>query len=160
MNGQIVYHISEEAGPGTPVGNLAKELNLNVRDFDRRGFCIVTKAYSRYFDLNRKTSILSVKEILNREELCEHSTHCSIALEAVAKSWLNIYRFEVNVLDINDNSSVFRQTEWMLNISELAPPGERFAFLSAYDADVESNSVKSYKLSQNEHFLLDVHSRK
>lgn len=78
MNGQIVYHISEEAGPGTPVGNLAKELNLNVHDFDRRGFCIVTKAYSRYFDLNRKTSILSVKEILNREELCEHSTHCSI----------------------------------------------------------------------------------
>ncbi|XP_017341196.1 protocadherin alpha-5 isoform X8 [Ictalurus punctatus] len=158
VNGQIVYHISEEATPGTPVGNLAKELNLNVQDLESRGFHIVTEAYSRYFDLNRKTGILSVKEILNREELCEHNTHCSIALEAVAKSPLNIYRFEVNVLDINDNSPVFRQTEWTLNISELASPGERFALPSAYDADVGSNSVKSYKLSQNEHFSLDVHS--
>ncbi|XP_053498378.1 protocadherin alpha-5 isoform X7 [Ictalurus furcatus] len=158
VNGQIVYHISEEATPGTPVGNLAKELNLNVQDLESRGFHIVTEAYSRYFDLNRKTGILSVKEILNREELCEHNTHCSIALEAVAKSPLNIYRFEVNVLDINDNSPVFRQTEWTLNITELASPGERFALPSAYDADVGSNSVKSYKLSQNEHFSLDVHS--
>ncbi|KAM9497101.1 protocadherin alpha-2-like isoform 3-T3 [Clarias gariepinus] len=158
VNGQIVFHISEEAAPGTPVGNLAKELNLNVQDLVSRGFHIATEAYSRYFDLNRKTGILSVKEILNREELCEHNTLCSIALEAVVKSPVNIYRFEVNVLDINDNSPVFRQTEWMLNISELSSSGERFALPSAYDADVGSNSVKNYKLSQNEHFSLDVHS--
>ncbi|XP_058263970.1 protocadherin alpha-8-like isoform X4 [Hemibagrus wyckioides] len=158
VNGQIVYQIAEESTPGTAVGNLAKDFNLNVQDLESRGFHIVSENYGRYFDLNRKTGIISVKEILDREELCERNIHCSIALEAVAKSPLNIYRFEVNVLDINDNSPVFRQTEWMLNISELAAPGERFALPSAYDADVGSNSVKSYKLSQNEHFSLDVHS--
>ncbi|KAI5626828.1 hypothetical protein C0J50_13326 [Silurus asotus] len=158
VNGQVVYHIAEEASPGTIIGNLAKELNLNVHDLESRGFHIVTEAYSRYFDLNRKTGVLSVKETVNREELCERSTVCSIALEAVAQSPLNIYRFEVNVLDINDNSPIFRQTEWTLNISELASQGERFALPSAYDADVGSNSINNYKLSPNEHFSLDVHS--
>ncbi|XP_052010945.1 protocadherin alpha-3-like isoform X5 [Xyrauchen texanus] len=71
---------------------------------------------------------------------------------------LNIYRFEVNVLDINDNAPVFQTVLTHLNISESAFPGERFPLSSAFDADVGSNSVKSYKLSQNEHFSLDVQS--
>ncbi|XP_035377353.1 protocadherin alpha-8-like [Electrophorus electricus] len=158
VDGQIVYSISEEASPGTTVGNLAKDLQLNVQDLETRGFHIVTEAYKRYFDLNLKTGIVSVKERLNREKLCEFNTKCSIALEAVGKSPFNIYRFEVNVLDINDNSPVFRQSETILNISESAFSGERFALPIAYDADVGSNSVKSYKLSSNEHFSLDVHS--
>ncbi|KAL0176506.1 hypothetical protein M9458_028836, partial [Cirrhinus mrigala] len=45
-----------------------------------------------------------------------------------------------------------------LNIAESAFPGERFTLPSAFDADVGSNSVKSYKLSPNEHFSLDVQS--
>lgn len=49
VNGQILYHISEEAAPSTPVRNLATDLNLKVQDLGNRGFHIVTKAYSRYF---------------------------------------------------------------------------------------------------------------
>nr|XP_055033313.1 protocadherin alpha-3-like isoform X22 [Misgurnus anguillicaudatus] len=71
---------------------------------------------------------------------------------------LNIYRFEVNVLDINDNAPSFRTSITNLNITESAIPGERFPLPSAFDADVGSNSVKSYKLSPNEHFSLDVQS--
>ncbi|XP_062855055.1 protocadherin gamma-A6-like [Trichomycterus rosablanca] len=154
----VAYSIFEEAPPGSPVGNLAKELNLNVQDLESRELQIATGAYSRYFDINLKTGVLNVKERLNREDVCAYSLQCSMALEAVVKSPLNIYRFEVNVLDINDNSPVFRQTEWVLNISESAFPGERFTLPTAYDADVGSNSVKNYKLSPNEHFSLDVHS--
>uniref|UniRef100_A0A4W4FVX6 Cadherin domain-containing protein n=1 Tax=Electrophorus electricus TaxID=8005 RepID=A0A4W4FVX6_ELEEL len=157
VDGQIVYSISEEASPGTTVGNLAKDLQLNVQDLETRGFHIVTEAYKRYFDLNLKTGIVSVKERLNREKLCEFNTKCSIALEAVGKSPFNIYRFEVNVLDINDNSPVFRQSETILNISESAFSGERF-LPRASDPDVGSNSVRSYKLSPNEHFSLDAQS--
>ncbi|XP_066515270.1 protocadherin alpha-13-like, partial [Hoplias malabaricus] len=158
VDGQTVFSVSEEANPGTTVGNVAKEFNLNIQDLETRVFQIVTEAYKRYFDVNLKTGGLHVKERLDREALCEHSTKCSLALEAVVNSPLNIYRFEVNVLDINDNPPVFKQSETTFNISESAFPGERFALPSAYDADVGSNSVKSYKLSPNEHFSLDVQS--
>uniref|UniRef100_A0A8C1UYB8 Protocadherin alpha subfamily C, 2 n=1 Tax=Cyprinus carpio TaxID=7962 RepID=A0A8C1UYB8_CYPCA len=157
-DGQIVYSITEEANPGTTVGNLAKDFNLNLQDIERRGFQIVSETSRRYFDLNLKTGVLHVKERIDREELCEQNVKCSLPLEAIVNSPLNIYRFEVNVLDINDNPPLFRTSKTILNITELAFPGEQFALPSAFDADVGSNSVKSYKLSPNEHFSLDVQS--
>ncbi|XP_052471560.1 protocadherin alpha-3 isoform X20 [Carassius gibelio] len=81
---------------------------------------------------------------------------CSLPLEAMISSPLNIYRFEINVFDINDNAPAFQTSITNLNVSESAIPGERFPLPSAFDADVGSNSVKSYKLSSNEHFSLDV----
>ncbi|XP_051774557.1 protocadherin alpha-3-like isoform X33 [Ctenopharyngodon idella] len=71
---------------------------------------------------------------------------------------LNIYRFEINVVDINDNAPAFQTSVVNLNITESAIPGERFPLQNAFDADVGSNSLKSYKLSPNEHFSLDVQS--
>ncbi|KAL6474017.1 hypothetical protein MHYP_G00175780 [Metynnis hypsauchen] len=158
VNGQVVYSVSEESNPGTTVGNLAKDLNLNVQDLELRGFQIVSGPNTKYFDVNVKTGTLLLKERIDREEICGSSSKCSLELEAIATSPLNMYRFEVNVLDINDNAPEFRLPRLSLNISEAAVPGERFALPSAYDADVGSNSVKSYKLSPNEHFSLDVQS--
>ncbi|XP_048840097.1 protocadherin alpha-3-like, partial [Brienomyrus brachyistius] len=45
-----------------------------------------------------------------------------------------------------------------LNVSEFANPGDKFSILTAEDPDMGSNSVKTYKLSPNEHFGLDVQS--
>ncbi|XP_028815627.1 protocadherin alpha-8-like isoform X4 [Denticeps clupeoides] len=67
-----------------------------------------------------------------------------------------MYRFEINILDENDNAPIFPSSHIVFNVSELAFPGERFSLPTADDADVGSNSVKSYKLSPNEHFSLDV----
>nr|XP_029517696.1 protocadherin alpha-8-like isoform X4 [Oncorhynchus nerka] len=152
---QIVYSISEESNPGTVVGHFAKDLHLNVQDLEYRGFEI-SGLNKRYFDVNTKTGILSVRERIDRDELCTRSTKCSLTLEAIVNSPLNLYRLEVNVLDINDNSPSFRSPKTYLNVSESAFPGERFPLDSAYDADIGANSVKSYKLSPNEHFSLDV----
>ncbi len=71
---------------------------------------------------------------------------------------MNIYRFEVNILDVNDNAPTFRSSKLYLNISEQTYPGQRFTLPSAFDLDVGVNSIKSYKLSPNEHFSLDVQS--
>ncbi|KAI4896769.1 hypothetical protein NFI96_025285 [Prochilodus magdalenae] len=155
---KIVYSVSEESNPGTTVGHLAKDLNLSVQDLDQRGFRIVSGHNGRYFDLNVKTGILLLKERLDREDICGRSLKCSLELEAIVNSPSNMYRFEVNVLDINDNTPEFRLPMLSLNVSEAAVAGERFALPSAYDDDVGSNSVKSYKLSPNEHFSLDVQS--
>uniref|UniRef100_A0A8B9GPH8 Protocadherin 2 alpha c n=1 Tax=Astyanax mexicanus TaxID=7994 RepID=A0A8B9GPH8_ASTMX len=158
VNGQTVYSVAEESNLGITVGNLAKDLNINVQDLEHRGFQLVSGPNTRYFDVNVKTGVLLLKERIDREEICGRNTRCSLELEAIVKSPLNMYRFEVNVLDVNDNGPKFRMPSLSLNISEATLPGERFALPSAYDADVGHNSVKSYKLSPNEHFSLDVQS--
>ncbi|XP_047015703.1 protocadherin alpha-3 isoform X10 [Ictalurus punctatus] len=157
-NGQITYSVMEESSPGTTVGNIAKDLNLNGQDLEHRGFQIISGPNARYFDLNVKTGVLHVKERIDREELCGRSTKCTFELEAVINSPLNMYRFEVNVLDANDHAPTFRSSKTELNISESASLGDRFTLQRAFDADVGSNSIKNYKLSQNEHFAIDVHS--
>ncbi|XP_030621287.1 protocadherin alpha-2-like [Chanos chanos] len=156
--GQIVYSVVEETNPGTIVGNLAKDFNLLVQGLEVRGFQIVPGPNKRYFDLNAKTGILHVRERIDRDELCEQSVKCSLPLEAVVNSPLNIYRFEVNVQDINDNAPTFYTSTKEISIPEYALTGDRFALPSAHDADVGSNSVKSYKLSANDYFSLDVQS--
>uniref|UniRef100_A0A672SBP0 Protocadherin alpha-3-like n=1 Tax=Sinocyclocheilus grahami TaxID=75366 RepID=A0A672SBP0_SINGR len=152
----VVYSVSEEANPGTTVGNLVKDFNLNIQDLEVRGFHIVPGPNKRYFDFNTKTGNLHVRERIDREEICEQHIKCSLPLEAMISSPLNIYRFEIRVFDINDNAPAFRTSITNLNVSESAIPGERFPLQSAFDADVSSNSLKSYKLSPNEHFSLDV----
>ncbi|XP_044220417.1 protocadherin alpha-3-like [Thunnus albacares] len=152
---QIAYSVTEESSPGTTVGNLAKDLHLDVQELESRGFQI-SGPNTRYFEVNVKTGILLVKDRIDREELCSRSVKCSLEVEAIVNSPLNLYRFEVNILDINDNAPSFRIPGIVLNVSESAFPGERFTLPKAFDADVGSYSVKSYKLSQNEHFTLDV----
>ncbi|XP_067313940.1 protocadherin alpha-3-like [Pseudorasbora parva] len=154
--GQFVYSVSEEANPGTTVGNLVKDFNLNIQDLEVRGFHLVSGTNKRYFDVNTRTGILHVRERIDREEICEQNIKCSLPLEAMVSSPLNIYRFEINVVDINDNAPAFRTSVIHLNITESAIPGERFPLQRAFDSDVGVNSVKSYKLSPNEHFSLDV----
>ncbi|XP_053334233.1 protocadherin alpha-8-like isoform X5 [Clarias gariepinus] len=156
--GQIVYSLSEEVKAGTVIGNVSKDLNVNIKDFERRGLQLVSAENKRYFDLNMKTGVLQVKDRIDREALCEQRTKCSLALEIIVHSPLNIYRFEVNVLDINDNQPTFRSPVMNLNIAESAFPGERFPLPNAFDADIGSNSVKTYKLNQNDYFSLDVQS--
>nr|XP_019933842.1 PREDICTED: protocadherin alpha-5-like [Paralichthys olivaceus] len=152
---QVVYSVTEESSPGTTVGHLAKDLHLDVQELEGRGFQI-SGPNTRYFEVNVKTGILLVKDRIDREELCSRNVKCSLEVEAIVNSPLNLYRFEVKILDINDNAPSFRIPGIVLNVSESAFPGERFTLPNAFDADVGSYSVKGYKLSQNEHFTLDV----
>ncbi|XP_034453475.1 protocadherin alpha-5-like isoform X8 [Hippoglossus hippoglossus] len=152
---QVVYSVTEESSSGTTVGHLAKDLHLDVQELESRGFQI-SGPNTRYFEVNVKTGILLVKDRIDREELCSRNVKCSLEVEAIVNSPLNLYRFEVKILDINDNAPSFRIPGIILNVSESAFPGERFTLPNAFDADVGSYSVKGYKLSQNEHFTLDV----
>ncbi|KAM8910617.1 protocadherin alpha-8-like isoform 23-T23 [Spinachia spinachia] len=152
---EVVYSVPEESSPGTAVGNLAKDLHLNVHDLETRGFQI-SGPNTKYFEANIKTGILLVKDRIDREEICSRNVKCSLEVEAIVNSPLNLHRFEVKIVDINDNVPSFRIPGIALNVSESAFPGERFALPKALDADVGSYAVKSYKLSPNEHFSLDV----
>ncbi|XP_070693383.1 protocadherin alpha-5-like [Pempheris klunzingeri] len=155
---QISYSISEEVNKGTVVGNIAKDLTLNAQDLENRDLQIVSGYKKRYFDVNLRTGNIFVDERIDREELCPNTVKCSLKLQAVLNNPMSAHRIEVNVLDVNDNSPVFIEQSHLFNISESLSPGERYLLPIAVDADTGSNTVKTYKLSQNEYFSLDVQS--
>ncbi|XP_066506576.1 protocadherin alpha-2-like [Hoplias malabaricus] len=151
---QVVYSVSEEVREGTVVGNVAKDLHLTPQDLEARRFEVVSG--QEYFGVSLKTGALFVSGRIDREALCSKAQKCSMRVEAMAQNPLVLYRIEVNVVDINDNAPLFTTGRHILNITELSAVGERFTLPAAEDPDTGSNAVKSYKLSPNDHFALEV----
>uniref|UniRef100_A0A8C7Q0H6 Cadherin domain-containing protein n=1 Tax=Oncorhynchus mykiss TaxID=8022 RepID=A0A8C7Q0H6_ONCMY len=155
---QIKYSISEELKEGTVVGNIAKDLGIELSTLTERGFRIVSGSTEPLFQVNQNDGILYVNRKIDREEVCERSSVCLINLKTVLENPLEIHYVAVEVLDVNDHSPSFPDKEKRLEISESnVLPGVKFPILSAYDADVGKNGINTYKLSSNEHFSLAVH---
>ncbi|XP_054454100.1 protocadherin alpha-3-like [Anoplopoma fimbria] len=153
---QISYSISEEVDKGTAVGNLAKDLNLNVQQLHSTGLQIASGYKKQYFDINHESGVLFVSERIDREELCPNTVKCSLNIEAVLSNPRSLHRIEVLITDINDNAPSFLDGITTIDMSESSYVGERHPLPIADDADVGANSVKTYKLNPNDHFSLDI----
>ncbi|XP_049330768.1 protocadherin alpha-8-like [Astyanax mexicanus] len=156
---QIRYSVLEEQRNGTVVGNIAKDLGINQRTLKERGFRIVSTTGETLFRVNRNDGVLHVNGKIDREEVCERSSSCLINLKIALENPLEIHYVTVEIVDINDHPPIFSEKEKRLEISENAIAGVRFQLQGARDADSGVNSVQIYKLSQNEHFRIEVRDR-
>ncbi|XP_067851869.1 protocadherin-10-like [Heptranchias perlo] len=159
VSGQIRYSIPEELDHGTFVGNIAEDLRLNVWELSARNFRLVSDDRKQYMKVNLENGILFVDERIDREKICRQSSTCSLSFQIALDNPLEIHVVAVDILDVNDNSPRFPNSEFSLEISESIAPGARFHVESAQDADVGTNTISTYQISPNEHFGLKVQTR-
>ncbi|XP_014350997.1 protocadherin alpha-7-like [Latimeria chalumnae] len=156
VQGQIRYSISEGLKPGTFVGNIANDLGIDVQKLMIRTFRIASGDRKEYFQVNMENGILFTNERIDREELCAKISVCLIILEVIIDNPLELHRVEVEITDVNDNFPIFPQNDILLTIAESTLVGYKVFLDRAYDADEGTNSLSTYELSSNDHFVLDV----
>ncbi|XP_056327799.1 protocadherin beta-16-like isoform X5 [Danio aesculapii] len=158
-NGDVSYSFPEEMKRGSVIGNIAKDLGLDVKKLSSRKARIDTEGNrKRYCDINLNTGELTVAARIDREGLCGKKSSCVIKQELVLENPLELHRFIFNIEDINDNSPQFKESVIKFEIRESADKGSRYLLDEAHDADIGMNSVQSYTLQNNDHFVLSVHN--
>ncbi|XP_058653540.1 protocadherin gamma-A11-like [Onychostoma macrolepis] len=156
VSGQIRYTVPEEVKEGYVVGNIAKDLGLDVSTLVDRRFRIVSGSNDGLFQVNQNNGILNVEKHIDREALCDENVACLISLKTVVENPLEIHYVEVEIVDVNDHAPNFAYKDVLLEIAESTLPGEDFQLQEAKDPDSGINSVRFYKLSQTEYFELEL----
>ncbi|XP_016161137.1 PREDICTED: protocadherin gamma-A10 [Ficedula albicollis] len=154
--GQLRYSVPEEMPKGSFVGDVAKDLGLQLSALSDRGFRLIERGRTQYFSLQGKSGRLVTAERIDREQLCERVQQCVLRCELIVEGEMKFYEIEVEITDINDNAPRFREAEIELKMSEMTDPGARFPLPDAHDGDWGRNSLQSYELSGDEHFSLAV----
>uniref|UniRef100_A0A8C3TV83 Cadherin domain-containing protein n=1 Tax=Catharus ustulatus TaxID=91951 RepID=A0A8C3TV83_CATUS len=154
--GQLRYSVPEEMPKGSFVGDVAKDLGLQLPALRDPGVRLIERGRRQYFSLHEKTGYLVTAERIDREHLCERVQQCVLRCELIVEGEMKFYEIEVEITDTNDNEPRFREAEIELQMSEMTAPGSRIPLAEAHDPDSGRNSLQSYELSGDEHFSLAV----
>ncbi|TRY83836.1 hypothetical protein DNTS_031974 [Danionella cerebrum] len=154
--GQVSYSIPEEMSKGSLVGNIAQDLGLDVKRLKSGKARIYTGDSAEYIELNKERGVLLIRERIDREALCAQTTPCALHLQIILDNPMELFRITVEIIDINDNSPVFKRDERRFEISESAVVGSKFMLEKAIDADIGPNGLQSYILQPTDHFNLKL----
>ncbi|XP_034399785.1 protocadherin gamma-A8-like [Cyclopterus lumpus] len=156
--GQVSYSIPEEMAKGSVVGNIARDLGLDLKRIKSGKARIFTGDSAEYIELSRERGVLLVKERIDRESLCRQTTPCALHLQVILENPMELFRITVEITDINDNSPSFKNDEKRFEISESAVTGSKFVLERAVDADIGINGLRNYSLKPTDNFLLNIQS--
>ncbi|XP_056328890.1 protocadherin gamma-A11-like [Danio aesculapii] len=156
VSAQIRYSVPEEVKEGTHVGNIAKDLGLDVSSLEHRRFRIVSGSKDSFFQVNQNNGVLYVYKKIDREEICDGNAACVLNLKIAVENPLEVHYVEVEITDVNDHSPSFHEKDLHLEIAENILKGTRFDLPTARDLDVGVNSIRTYRLGQNEHFDIEI----
>ncbi|XP_042336915.1 protocadherin beta-15-like, partial [Plectropomus leopardus] len=158
--GDVSYSIPEEMKRGSVIGNIAKDLGLDLGSLSARKARIDAEDSNvLYCGVNLNTGDLIVQERIDREGLCAKKASCVVKQELVLENPLELHRISIRVQDINDNTPQFKEESLKIEIRESADKGARFLLGEAHDGDIGENAVQGYSLQQNDHFKLNVNTK-
>uniref|UniRef100_A0A671RFF8 Cadherin domain-containing protein n=1 Tax=Sinocyclocheilus anshuiensis TaxID=1608454 RepID=A0A671RFF8_9TELE len=115
---QLHFSVPEEQERGTVVGNIAEDLGLDITKLSARRFQTVPSARTPYLEVNLENGALVVNERIDREEICRQTVPCLLHLEVFLENPLELFRVEIEVMDINDNPPSFPETDITVEITE------------------------------------------
>ncbi|XP_058268059.1 protocadherin beta-16-like isoform X48 [Hemibagrus wyckioides] len=157
VRGDLSYTVPEETKQQYVMGNIAKDLGLDLKRLSARKARIETEdSAKRYCDIDLNSGNLVVAETIDREELCGSKISCILNYELVLENPLDVHRISLQIQDVNDNAPRFPNDRIMFDIRESADKSERFPLDEAHDSDIGQNSVQGYSLERNNHFVLSV----
>ncbi|XP_050924191.1 protocadherin beta-15-like isoform X4 [Lates calcarifer] len=155
VHGDLSYSFPEEMKRGAVIGNIAKDLGLDLRTLSSRKARVDFEGTSkRYCDMNLNTGDLVASERIDRESLCGKKPSCVVKVDLVLENPLELHRVSLHIHDVNDNSPKFRENLIEMEIRESADKGNRFSIEEAHDADIGQNAVQRYNLQKNDNFIL------
>ncbi|XP_054454188.1 protocadherin gamma-A11-like [Anoplopoma fimbria] len=161
VHGDLSYTIPEEMKREAVIGNVAKDLGLDLRTLSSRKARVDFEGTrKRYCDINLSTGDLITSERIDRESLCGKKPSCVVKVDLVLENPLELHRLSLHIQDVNDNSPKFKKQLIEMEISESADKGYRFSIEEAHDADIGQNAVQRYNLQKNDNFILAVDSNK
>lgn len=155
------YFTYEEDAPGTEIGNLSQDLKIDPADDQDTSFRFMQENNSSLVHMREADGLLSVGEVIDREQLCPRSPRCFITFDIVAfsKEKFQLIHVEIEVKDINDHAPLFARNATSVEIVENVPLGSRFPLQVAIDQDVGANYIRSYNISPSGHFAIEVRDR-
>ncbi|XP_042338589.1 protocadherin alpha-8-like, partial [Plectropomus leopardus] len=153
---ELRYSIPEEMKDGTVVGNVAKDLGLEKTSLIDRRFRVVSGSKDVFFEVNPDNGALEVHKKIDREELCHGSGVCLMELKILVENPLEMHYVVVEITDVNDHSPSFPEREQIFEIAEHTAPGTRFQLHTARDPDAGINSIRTYILTSNDHFEIEL----
>ncbi|KAM8971906.1 protocadherin Fat 4-like [Pelodytes ibericus] len=139
---------------GSIIGNIANDLDLDIKEFPIRKFQFSTRAKKQYFNISVDNGNLYVIDRIDRETICGMEQNCHLNLEIVMENPVNIFHIKIKIQDINDNSPRFSKDIFNVELSESAAQGTQIVLGNARDPDLGNNSLQGYSLTANQHFTL------
>ncbi|XP_078479874.1 uncharacterized protein LOC144741112, partial [Lampetra planeri] len=156
-HGDLSYSVQEELKRGSIIGNIAKDLGLEVgRLSSRKPRVEMEGSDKQYCGMNLQSGDLIVADRIDREEHCGEKPSCVLKFDVLLENPLELHRLSLQVQDVNDNAPVFPKDTVKLEIRESAVKGARYRINAAHDADIGTNSVQRYILQQNPNFVFNI----
>ncbi|XP_053734331.1 protocadherin gamma-A5-like isoform X34 [Synchiropus splendidus] len=159
VHGQVTYSIPEEMAKGSVVGNIVKDLGVDVKRLLAGKARIHSGDSAEFILLNKERGLLVIKERIDREAICGETAPCALHFQIAVENPIEIFQVTVEITDINDNDPVFEKDARNFEISESAIVGSKFMLEKALDADIGQNGLQSYTLHPSDHFKLKLHSQ-
>ncbi|XP_028271985.1 protocadherin gamma-A6-like isoform X35 [Parambassis ranga] len=156
-HGDLSYSVQEELKPGSVIGNIAKDVGLELGRLSARKARVEIEGSERqYFGINLRSGDLFVAERIDREEHCGQKPSCVLKFDLLLENPLELHRLSLQVQDINDNPPIFLKDVIKLEITESADKGARYRINAARDADIGQNSIQNYILQRNANFVFSI----